>query len=263
MVSVQPSAASPEAVDLIIKFHSSTQEPVYISADATEWMPQQMQLQGDAYEHVITVPRSHKQILYKFRIGDSNWVHDGTVPAGRSNTEHQIETPTTNHQTEPDGFWGFNNIFSIPELPVEEDAAQHPMNDFDEDTEVESIAAVESIADTASEAGADDARSNGEPELIDIDEVISDPDYPGMPESLSLTREQKAPTAGGYATVEQRSFSNLSVLASVCKNTWNPLAFNFFDLKAPKLTVLTAFLDSRSSASSLPEWCGIGLRSRY
>jgi 1,4-alpha-glucan branching enzyme len=84
MVSVQPSAASPEAVDLIIKFHSSTQEPVYISADATEWKPQQMQLQGnDAYEHVITVPRTTQKILYKFRIGDSNWVHDGTVPAGK------------------------------------------------------------------------------------------------------------------------------------------------------------------------------------
>jgi hypothetical protein len=82
MVSVQPSSASPEALDLVITFHSSTQEPVYISADATEWKPQQMQLQGDTYEHVITVPRSTRTILYKFRIGDSNWVHDGTVPAG-------------------------------------------------------------------------------------------------------------------------------------------------------------------------------------
>jgi len=184
MVSVQPSTTSPEALDLIIKFHSSTQEPVYISTDATEWRPQQMQLQGDAYEHMVTVPRSTRTILYKFRIGDSNWVHDGSVPA------------------EPDGFWGYNNIFSIPEQPVaEEGAAQPPSNDFDEDTEVESVAAVESIADTASEAG-ESIKSNGEPELIDLDDVISDPDYP-------------------------------------------------------------AFLDSRSSASSLPEWCGFGLRSRY
>jgi hypothetical protein len=97
--------------------------------------------------------------LYKFRIGDSNWVHDGTANA------------------EPDGFFGWNNKFEIPEVPI-----PAPAHDFDEDTELESVAAVESVADTVSEFGTEgDTHSLfHDEELIDRDEVIEDPDYAGM-----------------------------------------------------------------------------------
>jgi hypothetical protein len=188
-------------------------------------------------------------------------------------SRHSLTTRSffAHRQTEPDGFWGWNNIFSIPEQPVEaeeEDAAHAPPDDFDEDTEVESIAAVESIADTASEAGADDARSNGEPELIDLDDVISDPDYPGMPGSFTLTGEQKAAISGDYAAAEERSLSNLSVLAKITLSLWNCVDFLLYSYlllfeESDANFFQTAFLDSRSSASSLPEWCGFGLRSRY
>jgi hypothetical protein len=107
---------------------------------------------------------------------------------------------------EPDNFGGFNNTFPIPDVPHPD---PHPPNDFDEDTELESVAAVESIADTASEAGADaeDARSNGEPELIDVDEVILDPDYEGEePFSNRVQKYRREQTA-----VELPPLSNLSV----------------------------------------------------
>lgn len=97
--------------------------------------------------------------LYKFRIGENNWFHDGTVSA------------------EPDGFFGWNNKFEIPEVPL-----PTPANDLDEDVDLESVAAVESIADTVSEFGTEgDTHSLFHDEdLIDRDEVIEDPDYAGM-----------------------------------------------------------------------------------
>jgi hypothetical protein len=110
--------------------------------------------------------------------------------------------------TEPDNFGGYNNTFHVPDVPYPD---SHPPNDFDEDTELESVAAVESIADTASEADieAEDARSNGEPELIDVDEVILDPDYEGEgPFSNRVQKSRRDPTG-----VEQPSHSNLSVSA--------------------------------------------------
>jgi len=161
MVSVQPSPHSPEDVDVAIHFHSSSHEDIYVSVDATNWKSELMTCNGDTYEHVITVPRSTKSILYKFRIGDSNWFHDGTVPA------------------EPDGFFGFNNRFNIPEVPM-----PSPRNDFDEDTELESVAAVESVADTLSEAGTEDfVNYPDEAEIIDADEVTEDPDYAAYSQS--------------------------------------------------------------------------------
>jgi len=166
MVSVQPSGASPEDIDVVITFRSSSQDPIYVSADATNWQPEAMDYNGEAYEHVITVPRGTRSIHYKFRIGDSMWVHDAAISA------------------EPDGFGGFNNRFDIPEVPY-----PSQLVDFDEDTELESIAAVESVADTVSSADAEEEKLNGfhhdEPEFIDVEDVISDPDYPGFSDSPS------------------------------------------------------------------------------
>jgi hypothetical protein len=99
--------------------------------------------------------------------------------------------------------------------------------------------------------------------------VISDPDYPGMPGSFSLTGEQKATIGGNYAAAEERSLSNLSVLANKTKfvklrGFLVLFLVSVFDFEKRYANVFdTAFLDSRSSASSLPEWCGFGLRSRY
>jgi len=179
MASVQLSSTSPDDVEVVIRYHSTSQDPIFLGVDSSGWVPQQMKLQGDAYEHVITVPRTTRQILYKFRIGDSWWVHDETNPA------------------EPDNHGGWNNKYFIPELPAAapfndlEAEADHAHNDFDEDTELESVAAVESIADTASEAGTVDleARSNGEPELIDFD--VDDPDYPAFLDSRSSSGLQE------------------------------------------------------------------------
>jgi len=161
MVSVQPSRASPDDIDVVISFRSPRSDVVFLSADVTNWHPEQMSWNGESHEHVITVPRSTKQLLYKFRIGDSKWVHDGTVNA------------------EPDGFFGWNNKFEIPEVPM-----PTPTNDFEDDTELESVAAVESIADTLSECGTEDRQSIFHDEdLIDRDEVIEDPDYAAYSQS--------------------------------------------------------------------------------
>jgi len=161
MVSVQPSRASPDDIDVVISFRSASSDVVFLSADVTDWHPQQMAWNGESHEHVITVPRGTKQVLYKFRIGDSKWVHDGTVNA------------------EPDGFFGWNNKFEIPEVPM-----PTPTNDFEDDTELESVAAVESIADTLSECGTEDRQSIFHDEdLIDRDEVIEDPDYAAYSQS--------------------------------------------------------------------------------
>ncbi|KAE9975933.1 hypothetical protein EG328_002919 [Venturia inaequalis] len=156
MVSVQPSRHSPDEIDVVITFRTQSSDIVFLSADVSNWTPQQMSWNGDAHEHVITVPRGTPSILYKFRIGENNWFHDGTVSA------------------EPDGFFGWNNKFEIPEVPL-----PTPANDLDEDVDLESVAAVESIADTVSEFGTEgDTHSLFHDEdLIDRDEVIEDPDY--------------------------------------------------------------------------------------
>ncbi|KAE9970960.1 hypothetical protein BLS_004673 [Venturia inaequalis] len=137
MVSVQPSRHSPDEIDVVITFRTQSSDIVFLSADVSNWTPQQMS-------------------LYKFRIGENNWFHDGTVSA------------------EPDGFFGWNNKFEIPEVPL-----PTPANDLDEDVDLESVAAVESIADTVSEFGTEgDTHSLFHDEdLIDRDEVIEDPDY--------------------------------------------------------------------------------------
>jgi hypothetical protein len=83
MVSVQPSSISPEAVDIVITFRSES-SPIYVAADVMDWEPQLMATNGEAYEHVITVPRNKRTLLYKFRIGDNNWIHDASVSAGTS-----------------------------------------------------------------------------------------------------------------------------------------------------------------------------------
>jgi hypothetical protein len=83
VVSVQATAASPEAINVLIAYKASTEEPMYIASNASDWLPQQMLLHGDAYEHVITVPRSMPQLYYKFRIGDSHWFHDHATNAGK------------------------------------------------------------------------------------------------------------------------------------------------------------------------------------
>jgi hypothetical protein len=83
MISVQPSSLSPEAIDVVITFRSES-SPIYVAADVMEWQPQLMTTNGEAYEHVITVPRDQRTLLYKFRIGDSHWIHDTSVSAGTS-----------------------------------------------------------------------------------------------------------------------------------------------------------------------------------
>jgi len=162
MVSVQPSRQSPDEIDVVISFRSQSSDIVFLSADVTNWTPEQMSWNGESHEHVITVPRGTPAILYKFRIGENNWFHDGTVSA------------------EPDGFFGWNNKFEIPEVPLPTSP-----NDFDEDMDLESVAAVESIADTVSEFGTEgDTHSLfHDEELIDRDEVIEDPDYAAYSQS--------------------------------------------------------------------------------
>lgn len=81
MVSVQPSSMSPEAVDVVITFRNES-SPIYVAADVMDWQPQLMSTNGEAYEHVITVPKDQRTLLYKFRIGEDHWVHDATVSAG-------------------------------------------------------------------------------------------------------------------------------------------------------------------------------------
>ncbi len=82
MAFVQPSSISPEAVDVVITFRSNS-SPIYLAADITDWQPQLMTTNGEAYEHVITVPKDQRTLLYKFRIGDNHWVHDASVSAGK------------------------------------------------------------------------------------------------------------------------------------------------------------------------------------
>ena len=80
-------------------------------------------------------------------------------------------------RTEPDNLGGFNNRFDIPEIVYPEAAP----SECSEATELESIAAVESVADTMSEMTDDiSVISHDEPEFVDYDDVISDSEYPGM-----------------------------------------------------------------------------------
>lgn len=57
MVSVQPSRHSPDEVDVIITFRTHSSDIVFLSADVTNWTPEQMLWNGESHEHVITVPR--------------------------------------------------------------------------------------------------------------------------------------------------------------------------------------------------------------
>lgn len=77
---------------------------------------------------------------------------------------------------EPDNLGGYNNRFDIPDISYPE--SNLAMSECSEATELDSVAAVESVADTASEA--DSRMSYDEAEFIDVDDVISEPDFPGM-----------------------------------------------------------------------------------
>jgi len=170
MVSVQPSSVSPEAVDVVITFRSRD-SPIYVLVDAVNhWEPQLMNASnGEAYEHVITVPRSTTSILYKFRVGESKWVHDEGV------------------HTEPDNFGGWNNRFEIPELPEQHATAP---SDFSDDTELESTLGVESIADTVSEYD--------EPvEFVDVRDV-EDPEFPSASTDTPSSEESSLQRWLGY-----------------------------------------------------------------
>ncbi|KIW00691.1 hypothetical protein, variant 1 [Verruconis gallopava] len=159
MVSVQPSSISPESVDVIITFRNES-SPIYIATDVMGWQPQLMtSTNGEAYEHVITVPKQQRTLLYKFRIGDNHWVHDASVSA------------------EPDNLGGFNNRFEIPDISYPE--SNIAPSECSEATELESVAAVESVADTVSEVADDESGvSHDEADFIDVDDVISEPDFP-------------------------------------------------------------------------------------
>lgn len=63
MVSVQPSRQSPDEIDVVISFRSQSADVVFLSADVTNWEPEQMSWNGDSHEHVITVPRG-TQAMY-------------------------------------------------------------------------------------------------------------------------------------------------------------------------------------------------------
>lgn len=89
MVSVQATAASPEAIDVLITFPNSKDEAMFIATNANDWLPQQMVRVGDAYEASITVSRTISRLYYKFRIGDSHWFHDQAANAGKSSTKIQ------------------------------------------------------------------------------------------------------------------------------------------------------------------------------
>jgi hypothetical protein len=149
-----------------------------------DWQPQLMTTNGEAYEHVITVPKNHRTLLYKFRIGDDYWIHDVSVNAGMSTwwlhgaTLSQLIHADTN-LSEPDNLGGFNNRFDIPDISYPE--SELAVSECSEATELESVAAVESVADTMSEMTDEDGRiSHDEGEFVDFDDVISEPDFPGM-----------------------------------------------------------------------------------
>lgn len=76
--------------------------------------------------------------------------------------------------------------------------------------DLESVAAVESIADTVSEFGTEgDTHSLfHDEELIDRDEVIEDPDYAGMPSRLFLLTE--TPRKNNKRSKQKRSRLRLS-----------------------------------------------------
>lgn len=150
MVSVHPSSLLPEALDVVITFRNDS-SPIYVAADITDWQPQLMTTNGEAYEHVITVPKSQTKLLYKFRIGENHWLHDTSVTA------------------EPDDFGGFNNRFDIPDISYPE--SNIAPSECSEATELESVAAVESVADTVSVMSDVDSHfSHDEPEFVDYDD---------------------------------------------------------------------------------------------
>lgn len=64
MVSVQPSRHSPDEIDVVITFRTQSSDIVFLSADVSNWTPQQMSWNGDAHEHVITVPRGTPSMYY-------------------------------------------------------------------------------------------------------------------------------------------------------------------------------------------------------
>jgi hypothetical protein len=81
--------------------------------------------------------------------------------------------------TEPDNLGGYNNRIEIPELSYPE--SNLDMSECSEATELESVAAVESVADTASDMNDNESMiSHDEGELIDFDDVTSELDFPGM-----------------------------------------------------------------------------------
>lgn len=149
---------------------------------------------------------------------------------------------------------GYNNNYEVPDLPyhapslmessvdfdssldVDTPHEAHTPRDFDEDTEVESIAAVESIADTASEADTNDAKSFGEPELIDVEDVIHDPDYPGTKDHF-LTQVQNGARDVASLTVDDIKKSSLHSLSvpAICPIILLCSYFFFFSIHIPRV----------------------------
>lgn len=125
MASIDPSRSSADSKAVVITFHCWDDSlPVYILTSVNKWMPVRMEKREDAssndshhFEHTVVVWDDVNSIKYKFRIGDTCYLHDDTAPTGQSYFAAFTEE-TYSRCIEPDGFGGFNNSFPIPWTPV-------------------------------------------------------------------------------------------------------------------------------------------------
>lgn len=92
-----------------------------------------------------------------------------------------LASQKSNAIAEPDNFGGWNNRFEwnpehIP-YPDPEVLNHHAPSEFSEDTEIESVLGVESVADTISEYADDDGYHDEPMEFVDAHDV-DDPEFP-------------------------------------------------------------------------------------
>lgn len=91
MASVDDSRSTDDSRAVVINFCCPRSDvPIWITSSVSNWQPIEMTKKephegGDfLYEHTFMVPKDLDCILYKFRIGDHDWVSDTSAPAGRS-----------------------------------------------------------------------------------------------------------------------------------------------------------------------------------
>ena len=91
MAFLAPAQSSPDHTSVVITYRTPRHDvPVFVVSSANGWIPEAMREQHVAgstdeeieFAETFKVPRSTSCILYKFRVGDGEWVWDHKMPTG-------------------------------------------------------------------------------------------------------------------------------------------------------------------------------------